>query len=109
MFGEILTFFPLKKNSHTELPYIRVKKVYKICDLVDFSGIYSLAFIFGADPYLYFLYYILYAYESFSGRVAEVTHPDDSWVIWQISMKPTEIGTSLQYYKWNFRKNMCVT
>jgi len=28
-----------------------VKKVYKICDLVDFSGIYSLAFIFGADPY----------------------------------------------------------
>jgi len=53
MFGEILTFFPLKKNSHTELPYIRVKKVYKICDLVDFSGIYSLAFIFGADPYLY--------------------------------------------------------
>ena len=51
MFGEILTFFPLKKNSHTELPYIRVKKVYKICDLVDFSGIYSLAFIFGADPY----------------------------------------------------------
>ena len=51
MFGEIITFFPLKKNSHTELPYIRVKKVYKICDLVDFSGIYSLAFIFGADPY----------------------------------------------------------
>ena len=47
--------------------------------------------------------------ESFSARVAEVTHPDDSWVIWQISMKPTEIGTSLQYYKWNFRKNMCVT
>ena len=53
MFGEIITFFPLKKNSHTELPYIRVKKVYKICDLVDFSGIYSLAFIFGADPYTY--------------------------------------------------------
>jgi len=52
MFGEILTFFPLKKNSHTELPYIRVKKVYTFCGLVDFSGIYSLAFIFGADPYL---------------------------------------------------------
>jgi hypothetical protein len=49
MFGEILTFFP-KKNSHTELPYIRVKKVYKICDLVDLSGRYSLAFIFGGDP-----------------------------------------------------------
>ena len=60
MFGEIITFFPLKKNSHTELPYIRVKKVYKICDLVDFSGIYSLAFIFGADTYIYYNIYIIW-------------------------------------------------
>jgi hypothetical protein len=37
---------------------IRVKKVYKICDLVDFSGIYSLAFIFGADPY--YIQYIIF-------------------------------------------------
>ena len=50
MFGEIITFFPLKKNSHTELPYIRIKKGKIFVDLVDFSGIYSLAFIFGADP-----------------------------------------------------------